>query len=165
MDASERGASYWAYFGKRIHLSVLPSLSDPRLPVYSPDQWRIETEPHAGPIRFGFFHGALDARKDELSCGAALSGSGLMEPAVKLERQVDRDTDRTGLHRHRLCAGDLISQCPCFSPGDVRQGLGRKRRRDTATGLEWARRLRQRKRGVHSRRTNHDQKCRARVRV
>jgi hypothetical protein len=59
------------------------------------------------PSRFGFFHGALDSRENELWCRAALSGSGLMEPAVKVARQVDRGTDRTWLHTHRLCADDL----------------------------------------------------------
>jgi hypothetical protein len=53
------------------------------------DQWRIETKPAAGPNRFGLFDGALDPGKDELSCGAALSGGGLMDPAVKIARQVD----------------------------------------------------------------------------
>jgi len=32
------------------------------------DQWRIETEPPAGPNRFGLLDGALDPGKDELSC-------------------------------------------------------------------------------------------------
>jgi len=36
-------------------------------PTRRADQWRIETEPPAGPSRFGFFHRALDARKNELS--------------------------------------------------------------------------------------------------
>lgn len=53
------------------------------------DQWRIETEPSAGPSRFGLFYGTLDPGKDELSCGAAFSGSGLMDPAVKVARQID----------------------------------------------------------------------------
>jgi hypothetical protein len=53
------------------------------------DQWRIETEPPAGPSRFGLFDGALDPGKDELSRRAAFSGSGLMDPAVKIARQVD----------------------------------------------------------------------------
>jgi hypothetical protein len=53
------------------------------------DQWRIETEPSAGPSRLGFFNGALDPGKNELPCRAALSGSSLMDPAVKIARQVD----------------------------------------------------------------------------
>jgi hypothetical protein len=64
-------------------------VGDADTPPRGPDQWRIETEPPAGPSRFGLFHGALDPGKDELSCGAALSGSGLMDPAVKVAGQVD----------------------------------------------------------------------------
>jgi hypothetical protein len=67
-------------------------------PSCGADQWRIETEPPAGSSRFGFFHGALDRRKNELSRGAAPSGSGLMDPAVKLAGEVDRGTDSVGLH-------------------------------------------------------------------
>ena len=74
---------------------------DPDTPSRRTDQWRIETEPPAGPSRFGLFHGALDARKNELSCGAAFSGCGLMDPAVKVARQVDRGPDRIGLHTHQ----------------------------------------------------------------
>jgi hypothetical protein len=51
--------------------------------------WRIEAEPPARPIGLGLFHRALDPSKDELSCGAALSGGGLMDPAVKVARKVD----------------------------------------------------------------------------
>jgi hypothetical protein len=83
-------------------------VGDTDAPTGRADQWRIETEPPAGPSQFGFFHGALDPRKNELSCGAALSGSGLMNPAVKVAREVDRGTDRIGLHNtNRLCADDL----------------------------------------------------------
>src|ERR1700691_353592 len=53
-------------------------VGDTDTPPRRADQWRIETEPPAGPIRFGFFHGALDPRKNELSCGAAFSGCSLM---------------------------------------------------------------------------------------
>ena len=42
----------------------------------------------------------------ELSCRVALSGSGLLNPAVKVGRQVDRGADRIGLHTNRLCADD-----------------------------------------------------------
>jgi hypothetical protein len=59
---------------------------DTDTPPCRTDQWRFETEPPAGPSRFGFFHGALDARKNELSCGAAFSGCGLMDLAVKVAR-------------------------------------------------------------------------------
>jgi hypothetical protein len=67
-------------------------------PSRGANQWRIETEPPAGSSRFDFFHSALDARENELSCGAALSGSGLVDPAVKLARKVDRGTHRIRLH-------------------------------------------------------------------
>jgi hypothetical protein len=64
-------------------------VGDTDTPPRRADQWRVETEPPAGPSRFGLFHGALDAGKNELSCGAALSGGRLMDPAVKVARQVD----------------------------------------------------------------------------
>ena len=64
-------------------------VGDTDTPPGRADQWRIETEPPFGPSRFGFFHGVLDPRKNELSCGATLSGGGLMDPAVKVARQVD----------------------------------------------------------------------------
>jgi hypothetical protein len=62
---------------------------DTDTPPSRADQWRIETEPPAGPSRFGLFYCALDPGKDEPSCRAALSRSGLMDPAVKVARQVD----------------------------------------------------------------------------
>jgi hypothetical protein len=64
-------------------------VGDTDTPPRRADQWRIETEAPAGPSRFGLFHGALDPGKDELSCGTALSGSRLMDAAVKIARQVD----------------------------------------------------------------------------
>jgi len=82
-------------------------VGDADAPPRRTDQWRIETELPAGAGRSGLFHGALDPGKDELSCGAALSRSGLMDAAVKVARQVDRGPDRIGLHIHRLCADDL----------------------------------------------------------
>jgi hypothetical protein len=82
-------------------------VGDTDTPPRRADQWRIETEPPARPSRFGFFHGTLDPRKNELSRRAALSSSGLVDPAVKLAGQVNRGTDRIGFHTHRLCADDL----------------------------------------------------------
>src|SRR3984885_7431421 len=78
-------------------------VGDADTPPCRTDQGRIETEPPGGPSRFGFFHGALDARKNELSCGAAFSGCGLMDPAMKVARQVDRGADRIGLHTRQSC--------------------------------------------------------------
>src|ERR1700761_1384121 len=46
-------------------------VGDTDTPPRRADQWRIETEPPARPSRFGFFHGTLDPRKNELSCRAA----------------------------------------------------------------------------------------------
>jgi hypothetical protein len=82
-------------------------VGDADAPPRRADQWQIETESSAGAGRFGLFHGAHDPGKDELSCGAALSRSGLMDAAVKVARQVDRGPDRIGLNTHRLCADDL----------------------------------------------------------
>ena len=62
---------------------------DTDTPPRRADQWGVKTEPPTGPSRFGLFYGALDPGEDELSCGATLSGSGLMDPAVKIARQVD----------------------------------------------------------------------------
>jgi hypothetical protein len=76
-------------------------------PASGPDQWRVETEPPAGPSRFGFFYGALDTGKNKLSRRAAFSSSSFMDTAVKLTGQVDRGTHRIGLHTPRLSAGDL----------------------------------------------------------
>jgi hypothetical protein len=64
-------------------------VGDTDLPPRGADQWRIETEPPAGPSRFGLFDSTFDPGEDELSRGAALSGSRLMDPAVKIARQVD----------------------------------------------------------------------------
>jgi hypothetical protein len=80
---------------------------DTDTPARRANQWRIETEPTAGPSRFGFLHHALDSRENKLACGAALSGSGLMDPPVKVARQVHRGTDRIELHTYRFCADDL----------------------------------------------------------
>jgi len=82
-------------------------VGDTDTPPGRADQWRIEIEPPARPSRFGFFHGTLDPRKNELSRRAALSSSSLVDPAVKLAGQVNRGTDRIGFHIHRLCADDL----------------------------------------------------------
>jgi hypothetical protein len=68
-------------------------VGDTDTPPRRADQWRIETEPPARPSRFGFFHGTLDPRKNELSRRAALSSSGLVDPAVKLAGQVNRGTE------------------------------------------------------------------------
>jgi hypothetical protein len=75
-------------------------VGDTDTPPRRADQWRIETKPPAGPSRFGFFHGALDSRKNELACGAALSGSGLMDPAVKISqgRSIEVRTELGFIH-------------------------------------------------------------------
>jgi hypothetical protein len=99
-------ASHTLISGKLNELISL-FVGDTDTPPRRADQWWIETEPPARPSRFGFFHGTLDPRKNELSCRAALSSSGLVDPAVKLARQVNRGTDRVGFHTYGLCADDL----------------------------------------------------------
>src|ERR1700733_932901 len=99
-------ASHTLMSGKLNELISL-FVGDADTPARRPDQWRIETEPPAWPSRFGFFHGTLDPRQNELSCRTALSCSGLVDPAVKLTRQVNRSADRIGFHTHKLWADDL----------------------------------------------------------
>ena len=93
-----REASHTLLSGK-LNDFISLFVGDTDTPSRRPDQWRIEAEPPAGSSRFGFFHGALDARENELSRRAALSGRGPMDPAVKLAREVDRDTHRIRLHK------------------------------------------------------------------
>jgi hypothetical protein len=64
-------------------------VGDTDLPPRRADQWWIETESPAGPSRFGFFHGALDSGQNEFPRGTPLSRSSLMDPAMKVARQVD----------------------------------------------------------------------------
>jgi hypothetical protein len=82
-------SSNYCYGHRVLYVSLSLFVGDTDTPPRRADQWRVETEPPAGSGRFGLLQSALDPGKDELSCGAALSGSGLMDPAVKVARQVD----------------------------------------------------------------------------
>jgi hypothetical protein len=73
-------------------------VGDVDTPASGADQWRVETEPPPGPRRFRLFHCSLNSGKNELARRAALASSGLMDAAVKITRQIDRGTDRIGLH-------------------------------------------------------------------
>jgi hypothetical protein len=81
-------------FNELISLVVSDADSPPR----RTDQGLIETEPPARPGHFGFFHGSLDPGKNELARRTTLPGGGLMDPSVKITRQVNRSADGIRLH-------------------------------------------------------------------
>lgn len=71
---------------------------DADAPPRRADQGLIETEPPDRSGHFGFFHGSFDPRKNELARGTTLPGGGLMDPSVKIARQVNRGADGIRLH-------------------------------------------------------------------
>jgi hypothetical protein len=73
-------------------------VSDADAPPRWANQWLIETEPPDRPGHFGFFHGSLDSSKNELARRTTSPGGGLMYPAMKITRQVDRGADGIRLH-------------------------------------------------------------------
>jgi hypothetical protein len=62
------------------------------------DKRGIELEPALRAHWFRLLHGSLDARQDELPGGTTLAGGCFSEPPVEIPWQIDRGSDRPGLH-------------------------------------------------------------------
>ncbi len=85
-------ASHTLMSGK-LNAGISLFVGDADAPSCRADQWGIKAEPSSGPRRLGLFDRALDSGKHQLACGTALASSRLMDPGVKIARQVNGGTD------------------------------------------------------------------------